>query len=576
MDEQEDQKQQARVVSRHLPPGYSAGADAFSRDAPASSQKRATPDQESSLNLQGGDIHRELYKIDARARQPKRAATFSYPSKQTQDGLFGNESLSAAEQRAPGGFRRQYIQEQQGSIGMITTPITKSFVDFLDLYGNFAGEDLNASDDESDQQSIDDREQGRSSQSDERRPLLRGRRTGSKYAPKPGDASQIKSFFTLLKAFIGTGILFLPKAFNNGGILFSSLTLLTVSILSALCFRLLLQCKAKYSGGYGEIGEAIAGRKLRHLILASITISQIGFVCASLIFVAENLAAVITALSPGKPISSNALIGLQLAWLIPFALIRQISKLGPAALVADLFIGIGLAYIYYYTTSSLAAHGLHESVKLFNPSQFTLTIGSAIFTFEGIGLILPIQNSMKQPEKFGRLLYMVMVIITIIFASVGAMSYATFGSETKTEVLSNFPQTSKLVNAIQAIYSAAVLVGTPVQLFPATRILEGKVFGRYSGKRDALTKWKKNAFRTAIVIACGVISILGASDLDKFVALIGSFACVPLVYIYPAYLHYKGVAESRWACAADILIMLVGFAGMIFTTAITVIRWVAE
>ena len=449
--------------------------------------------------------------------------------------------------------------------------MTKSFVDFLDLYGSFAGEDLAESDDES---AEEDEEERDSDQPSERRPLL-GRRKSSRAARQKGDAGMTKSFFTLLKAFIGTGIMFLPKAFNNGGILFSSITLVTVSAISTIAFYLLLQCRQRYGGGYGEIGEAIGGPRLRKLILASITISQIGFVCAGIIFTAQNVYSFFEAVVSGRdPLSTNALIAFQLIVLIPLALIRNISKLGPAALLADVCILLGLTYLYWYDISTIAANGLEESVKLFNPQHYTLTVGSAIFTFEGIGLILPIQSSMRQPEKFSYLLYMVMFIITVIFTSVGALSYATFGSNTKIEVISNFPHDSKFVNAVQFLYSLAVLVGTPVQLFPALRIMEGSLFGHLSGKRDSWTKWKKNASRTGIVILCGVISILGANSLDRFVALIGSFACVPLVYIYPALLHYKGIAEARWMKIVDVLLISVGLVAMVYTTVITLSQWI--
>ena len=73
---------------------------------------------------------------------------------------------------------------------------------------------------------------------------------------------------------------------------------------------------------------------------------------------------------------------------------------------------------------------------------------------------------------------------------------------------------------------------------------------------------------------CALIAIVGASDLDKFVALIGSFACVPLVYIYPALLHFKGVAKSRWIKMGDGLLMVVGFGAMVYTTVITMSRWI--
>lgn len=446
-------------------------------------------------------------------------------------------------------------------------PVTRNFVEFLDLYGSFAGEDLAESDDEAIEDESDEEEQPAT----ERRPLL-GRRKSSRVAAK-GDAGMVKSFFTLLKAFIGTGIMFLPKAFSNGGILFSSLTMLAVSVVSMLAFHLLLKCRNQYGGGYGDLGKAIAGPKMRSLILASVTFSQLGFVCAGVVFVAENLHSFLEAVvKGGTSVSVRALIAMQLIVLVPLSFIRNISKLGPVALLADIFILIGLGYIYYFDVATLSTKGIDPTVQLFNPSHFTLTIGSAIFTFEGIGLILPIQSSMKKPQNFEWLLAVIMLLITVIFTSVGALCYATFGDDTQIEIISNFPQDSKFVNAVQFLYSMAVLFGNPVQLFPALRIIEGKMFGHLSGKKDMLTKWKKNAFRTLLTGTCIVIAIAGAGNLDRFVALIGSFACVPLVYIYPPLLHYMGCAESRLAKAGDIVFMVVGTGMMVYTTGVTVVN----
>ncbi|TVY82995.1 Vacuolar amino acid transporter [Lachnellula suecica] len=572
----EEERRRAEIVARHIDPAYTAGFEGSSDTPPQSSRtsrrsRTGTQDeeQESSLKLQGGDIHRDLYKIKQRATQGPltRAQTFSDDRRPPRP-----VDRSADEQRLPGGFRRQFVQQQlRRGFSQADIPITRNFVQFLDLYGSFAGEDLAESEDESAVEDGDEEEI-----SGERRPLL-GRRKSSRAAAKKGDATLTGTFFLLMKSFIGTGVMFLPKAFKNGGILFSSITLITVSLVSCLAFHLLLKCRSRYGGGYGEIGEAIAGDKMRGIILGSIAISQIGFVCAGIIFTAENLDAFFQAVIHGtSPLTIKLLIGIQLIVLVPLSFIRNISKLGSAALIADIFILLGLGYIYWFDISSLAQEGLNETVHLFNPRDFTLTVGSSIFTFEGIGLILPIQSSMKQPQKFQLLLFIVMFIITVIFTSIGALSYATFGSETNVEVISNFPQDSKLVNVVQFLYSLAILIGTPVQLFPALRIVEGALFGHRSGKQNAMTKWKKNAFRTGIVFACGLISALGASDLDKFVALIGSFACIPLVYIYPAFLHLKGIAENRWVKAGDIVFMVLGLGAMGYTTAVTLARWSEE
>ena len=337
----------------------------------------------------------------------------------------------------------------------------------------------------------------------------------------------------LLKAFMGTGVLFLPKAFFNGGMLFSSLVLLGVSLLSYYCFVLLVNTRLRVDGSFGDMGGILYGKHFRHVILSSIVISQLGFVAAYTVFTAENLQAFILAVSKCKSfIDVKWLILLQVLFFLPLSLFRDISKLGFTALIADLFIMLGLIYLYYYDASHIASQGGIADINNFNSSSWTLFIGTAIFTFEGIGLILPIQESMKRPEQFPGVLALIMIIITSIFLSAGALSYAAFGSDTRTVVLLNMPQDNKFVNAVQLLYSMAILLSTPLQLFPAIRIMENGMFTR-SGKYNPRIKWQKNCFRFFLVLFCAVIAWGGAADLDKFVSIVGSFACVPLVYVYP-------------------------------------------
>ncbi|KAF3017791.1 hypothetical protein E8E14_009261 [Neopestalotiopsis sp. 37M] len=561
-------EREARVVSGHLPSGYGATFDGSS--APTSDPGPTESPEISSLKLPGGDIHRDLFKIQERhkhARMHQRSNTFHHPGQLRSED--DEEGLAPSNQLAPGGFRRAFIQHQQQHQEFLAArlPVTRNFVEFLDLYGSFAGEDLADSDDEAIMSDEEDEESA--PEPAEQRPLLSRRR--STRTIKVATAGTTKTFFTLLKAFIGTGIMFLPKAFSNGGLAFSSITMVLVSAVTMISFHLLLQCKQHHAGGYGEIGEAIAGRKLRNLIMGSVTFSQLGFVCAGIVFVAENIEAFLAAVTKGTSrVSSVSIILIQLAVLIPLSWIRNISKLGPAALLADVCIMMGVTYIYYYDIGALATEGMHKTVVMFNPDSYTMMIGSAIFTFEGIGLILPIQSSMAEPEKFEPLLGVIMVIITIVYTSVGALCYATFGNDTYIEIINNYPRDSRFVQAMQFLYSLAILVGNPVQLFPALRIVEGGLFGRHSGKKSLRTKWTKNFFRTMMVLICGGVSILGAGNLDRFVALIGSFACVPLVYIYPPYLHYRGVATSRYEKIGDIVLMIVGVVCMIYTTIVTV------
>lgn len=82
---------------------------------------------------------------------------------------------------------------------------------------------------------------------------------------------------------------------------------------------------------------------------------------------------------------------------------------------------------------------------------------------------------------------------------------------------------SNILSQVQFLYSLAILLSVPLQLFPAVRIMENGIFER-SGKANLKVKWQKNIFRFLTVVFCTGLSWAGAADLDKFVAFVGSFA----------------------------------------------------
>jgi solute carrier family 36 (proton-coupled amino acid transporter) len=128
-----------------------------------------------------------------------------------------------------------------------------------------------------------------------------------------------------------------------------------------------------------DIGGALYGAPMRFAILSSITISQIGFTSAYLIFVASNLQAFIMAITQcATYVSTLHLILAQLVVFLPLAMVRNLAKLSTTALIADAFILVGLVYIFSNEFALLASHGVSD-IKLFNPKDYALMIGSAMF-----------------------------------------------------------------------------------------------------------------------------------------------------------------------------------------------------
>jgi proton-coupled amino acid transporter len=527
-------------------------------------------DHFSSLQLQGGDMTRHIYRYteerereegERHARETgrlKRSLSVNLPRPNEDDPELTNIKM-------PGGLRRDYIRRTAASPGPETRTsrpnygstraqtepparqqpqfLANNFIEFLTLYGHFAGESLEDDDEalgpdeyftsESYRDDDDDHQDGQEREWGEDSALLTPGKRKRRRKEQAGKGSPGGAAMLLLKSFVGTGVLFLPRAYLNGGMMFSNLVLLGIALLSFWCFILLVNVRLKVHASFGDMGGKIYGRWFRNLINSSLVISQIGFSSAYIVFVSENLQAFVLAVTKCRTfIDIKYMILMQMVVFLPLSLYRNINNIQKLALIADLFIVLGLVYLYYYDILTLVDnHGIADIIQ-FNKDDWTLFIGTAIFTFEGIGLIIPIQSSMKDPKKFPRVLGMVMVAVTIIFISMGALSYAAYGSATKTVVLLNMPQDNKLVNSVQFIYSLAILLSTPLQIYPAIEITSQQLFSR-TGKYNPWIKWKKNVFRFLMVALCAVIAWAGAGQLDKFVALVGSFACIPLVFVYP-------------------------------------------
>ncbi|KAF2765189.1 hypothetical protein EJ03DRAFT_355128 [Teratosphaeria nubilosa] len=600
------------VLKRHLA-GPQNGSEPSSWRRGGSGQLETASavddDEFSSLQLQGGDTTRHIYRYAERREREQAEAEGPGRLRRSQSVSLpkhADDEESIHNVKVPGGFRRDHLRRQAGSPAPSSTNnrrpdygtatrahtapqrqkpqfVTNNFIEFLTLYGHFAGEELEEDDEvlEPDEYFSSEYEaditdaEGEDREWGEDSALLTPGKRKRKRKPKhEGKGSPLGAAMLLLKSFVGTGVLFLPRAYLNGGMWFSNAVLLVIALLSYYCFILLVNTRLKVKASFGDMGGQTWGKYFRNLINFSLVISQIGFSSAYIVFVGENLQAFILAVSKcATTIPIIYVILMQMIIFLPLSLYRNINNIQKLALIADLFIVLGLIYIYFYDVKTIVQQQGVADIKAFNSKDWTLFIGTAIFTFEGIGLIIPIQSGMKDPRKFPSVLATVMVVISVIFISAGAVSYAAYGSRTKTVILLNMPQDDKLVNGVQFLYSLAILLSTPLQIYPAIEITSQQLFSR-TGKYNPWIKWKKNIFRFFMVVLCAGIAWAGAGDLDKFVSLVGSFACIPLVFIYPPLMHYRAVADRPWQRITDLMLVVFGFVIMAYTTALTIINWV--
>ena len=76
--------------------------------------------------------------------------------------------------------------------------------------------------------------------------------------------STCETFFALLKGYCAVGIIYAPKAFQNGGFIFSPIVLIISGILSTICaIKLINVGKERKIFNYGLIVERVFGARAK-------------------------------------------------------------------------------------------------------------------------------------------------------------------------------------------------------------------------------------------------------------------------------------------------------------------------
>lgn len=248
---------------------------------------------------------------------------------------------------------------------------------------------------------------------------------GDNHGLSGGKITSSRAFIHILKSYIGSGVLGLPYAYAQGGMLAAMMGMAMVSIMSTLCVFLLLDCKKKLTGRvrtFGDVGYGALGRTGHILVEVTVVSSQLGFSCAYLIFVSQNLFLYLKLVLT----SEASIVWMLVPVLVGLSWIPSLDVLAPFSVLSLLLIFSGLGAVAWHAAPRV---GSGPDVQNYIPSTLPIFIGMAIYAFEGIGLALPIQNQMLQPESFKMVWASGMIVVTCTYVAFGAFCYSCYGDE---------------------------------------------------------------------------------------------------------------------------------------------------
>jgi len=379
-------------------------------------------------------------------------------------------------------------------------------------------------------------------------------------------ASNLSTVLVILKSTVGGTLIIIPGAFSKTGLLLAPLELLFIGGIEIYCMVLLVRCvRSLGRGTYGDIARTAMGPVGSFAVDMSILLSQTGFVCAEMLYVAKNCSGALQAMGVNLPFLSEAsILLLQLLVVIPMSWIRQLKYFQISNLIANTTVLLALAVLLGYAFAGLAGGEVGHEIQWTGPNWMVFA-GTVVFSFECINFVIPMYDAHEQKETFAPILVATLLGVCCLFILFGGVNYMRYGDETRDVITLNLPADTRIGHALPFAFALASLFNVPLFLFPAAAYLEAQIFGDVASPGTSQLL-KINGMRTLLICACAIISLFGKDRIQAFISLIGSLCCVPLAFIFPIICYSKVCRPGRTEAALNWAVLLLGSVLFVYTS----------
>ena len=178
----------------------------------------------------------------------------------------------------------------------------------------------------------------------------------------------------------------------------------------------------------------------------------------------------------------------------------------------------------------------HEVIQAAtNLKGFIYVASIAIYSLEGVNMVLPLESSCADRKGFPLLLTKVIAGITVVMIAFGIAGYVAFGSATEAPITLNLSSEGPWGNFVKVALSLALYLTYPVMMFPVGSVLE-----------DSFAPFREHSTTTrALVVVLTSIVAYAVPGFGVFLGLLGSSICMVLGFLAPSYFHLQVFDRSE-------------------------------
>merc|ERR1712059_38442 len=251
--------------------------------------------------------------------------------------------------------------------------------------------------------------------------------------------------------------------------------------------------------------------------------------------------------------------------MLMLASIRNLKYLSPVSMLANILQMAGLGIIFYYLFQDLPYSWERKAFSSWG--QLPLYFGTAIYTFEGIGVVLPLENQMKTPgdmKGWNGVLNTSMVIVSCLLIAVGFFGYLKFGEDSTGSITLNLPVDEFLATLVKIMMSLAIFFTYALQFYVPVGLINPAIQRRISPEYHVRAEYALRFFLVMVTFSLAA----AIPRLDLFISLVGSISSSTLALIAPAVIDTVTQGEncSRLRLGKNVFVFTIGFFGFLTGT----------
>ncbi|KAJ2721045.1 hypothetical protein GGI07_004235 [Coemansia sp. Benny D115] len=394
-----------------------------------------------------------------------------------------------------------------------------------------------------------------------------------------GGASMASSFFNLTNAIVGAGVIGLPYAMQQTGVLVG--VVLIVALAMAVDWTLqVLAVNSKLSGrqSYQELVEHCFGRW--GLLANSLFQGAMagGGMASFIVIVGDTLPHVLSALFPSAAQSGFGQVAFSRRFVVaffvvflayPLSLYRDVGKLGKTSAFA--VVAMCTIIVAVIVEGPRIDPGLRAdpgSPVVLASTGFFQAVGVITFAFVCHHNSFMIYGSLRKPtlNRYFEVIHISTAIATIASLVIAVFGYAYFREKTQGNILNNFPQDNFLINIARFLFALNMITTFPMETLVAREVVDALCF------RDKPFSMKRHVLITTVLCALGLLVGETVCNLGVLLELTGSMSASFLAFILPSACYIRLCSAPllskrtlpHWVCIAF------GFTVMLVSTVLSI------